>query len=226
MAEIEKPQPVQVLYCGVCSLPAEYCEFGGSEFEKCKPWLIQNAPDLYPDLIKDAKDVDNLTDKLNSTGVSSSSGGATKPEEVKRLPGGKVKKKDRPEVIVEKVTRNKRKSITTIKGLELFGVKLSEASKKLGKKFATGASVVKGPTEKDQIDVQGDIAYDIVEFITETWPSVPETAIFFIEDGKKFIATFFSDSNNLRLASPVCVCKLWCEIHKLRYIYDSDLINS
>lgn len=79
----------------------------------------------------------------------------------------------------------------------ISGVKLSDASKKLGKKFATGASVVKviivqelifkcfqlcslcfvmvfsqGPTEKDQIDVQGDIFYDIVEFITATWPDV------------------------------------------------------
>jgi hypothetical protein len=82
---------------------------------------------------------------------------AGKPEEVKRLPGGKVKKKvcfgilecnlhlilnvydynytiiwlmwsdamfsfqDKQEVIIEKVVRNKRKSITTVKGLELFG---------------------------------------------------------------------------------------------------------
>lgn len=29
-----------------------------------------------------------------------------------------------------------------------------------------------GPTEKEQIDVQGDIFYDIVEFITDTWPDV------------------------------------------------------
>uniref|UniRef100_M1DRV8 Translation machinery-associated protein 22 n=1 Tax=Solanum tuberosum TaxID=4113 RepID=M1DRV8_SOLTU len=96
----------------------------------------------------------------------------SKPKEVKHLPGGKIKKKDKQEIIIEKVTRNKRKSITTIKGLELFGVKLSDASKKLGKKFATGASLVKGPTEKEQIDVQGDIGYDIVEFITKTWPDV------------------------------------------------------
>lgn len=47
----EKPQPVRVLYCQVCSLPPEYCEFGGSDFEKCKPWLIQNVPDLYPNLL-------------------------------------------------------------------------------------------------------------------------------------------------------------------------------
>jgi hypothetical protein len=26
--------------------------------------------------------------------------------------------------------------------------------------------------EKEQIDVQGDISYDVVEFITDTWPDV------------------------------------------------------
>ncbi|KDP33840.1 hypothetical protein JCGZ_07411 [Jatropha curcas] len=194
----EKPQPVRVLYCSVCSLPAEYCEFG-PDFAKCKPWLIQNAPDLYPDLIKEAnaKEADKVADQLQSTGISSGGAAATpsgstsasKEEEVKRLPGGKIKKKEKQEVVIEKVTRNKRKCITTVKGLDLFGVKLSDASKKLGKKFATGASVVKGPTEKEQIDVQGDIAYDIVDFITDTWPDVPETAIYFIEDGKKVPAT-------------------------------------
>ncbi|OIT19045.1 PREDICTED: translation machinery-associated protein 22-like [Nicotiana attenuata] len=91
----EKPQPVEVLYCGVCGLPAEYCEFG-SEFEKCKPWLIQNAPDLYPDLLKDAngKDADKVSDQLQSTSISEGSS-TSKQEEVKRLPGGKIKKKVR-----------------------------------------------------------------------------------------------------------------------------------
>ncbi|PIA64310.1 hypothetical protein AQUCO_00100057v1 [Aquilegia coerulea] len=193
----EKPQPVQVLYCQVCSLPAEYCEFG-PDFEKCKPWLIQNAPDIYPDLLKaDNQATDKVSEKLQSIGISSDGAAAppatsgtstSKKEEVKRLPGGKIKKKDKQEVIIEKVVRNKRKCVTIVKGLELFGVKLSDASKKLGKKFATGASVVKGPTEKEQIDVQGDIAYDIVEFITSTWPDVPEAAIYFIEDGRKVSA--------------------------------------
>ncbi|KAJ8766904.1 hypothetical protein K2173_011722 [Erythroxylum novogranatense] len=193
----EKPQPVRVLYCQVCSLPAEYCEFG-PDFKKCKPWLIQNAPDLYPDLINESSsnEADKVADQLQSTAISSAAGDTATPsgstpapqEEVKRLPGGKIKKKEKPEVIIEKVTRNKRKCITTIKGLDHFGVKLTDASKKLGKKFATGASVVKGPTEKEQIDVQGDISYDIVDFITETWPDVPETAIYLIEDGKKVSA--------------------------------------
>ncbi|GAA0152266.1 hypothetical protein Leryth_009140 [Lithospermum erythrorhizon] len=183
----EKAEAIKVLYCGVCGVPPEYCEFG-SDFEKCKPWLIQNAPNTYPQLIKDVKDADKVSDQLQSTSISDAATSTSKKEEVKRLPGGKIKKKDKQEIIIEKVTRNKRKSITTVKGLELFGIKLSDASKKLGKKFATGASVVKGPTEKEQIDVQGDIAYDIVDFLTETWPDVPETAIFFIEDGKKVAA--------------------------------------
>ncbi|GMQ06112.1 hypothetical protein CsSME_00050825 [Camellia sinensis var. sinensis] len=67
-----------------------------------------------------------------------------------------------------------------------------------------------GPTKREQIDVQGDISYDIVEFITDSWPDVgrefkhgvfvrPARHIglfyemvgcrscnfFFIEDGKK-----------------------------------------
>ena len=107
---------------------------------------------------------------------------------------------EKQEVVIEKIVRNKRKCVTVVKGLELFGelfserkslqvkwsrqsslewvatcminwtllevlddscfqynefdymffpeplgVKLSDASKKLGKKFATGASVVKVP---------------------------------------------------------------------------------
>ncbi|KDO80119.1 hypothetical protein CISIN_1g028409mg [Citrus sinensis] len=184
----EKPQPVRVLYCSICSLPAEYCEFG-PDFEKCKPWLIKNAPELYPDLLKEAneKEAEKVSGQLQLFGLSSGGAdGATsgqtsssKQEEVKRLPGGKIKKKERQEVVIEKVVRNKRKCITIVKGLDLFGVKLSDASKKLGKKFATGASVVKGPTEKEQIDVQGDISYDIVEFITDTWPAVISLSIFF-----------------------------------------------
>ncbi|XP_058111403.1 uncharacterized protein LOC131254711 [Magnolia sinica] len=43
---------------------------------------------------------------------------------------------EKQEVIIEKAVRNKHKCVTIVKGLELFGVKLSEASKKLGKKFA------------------------------------------------------------------------------------------
>lgn len=39
--------------------------------------------------------------------------------------------------------------------------------------------VVQGPTEKEQIDVQGDFLYDICEFITETWKEVGRSGLRF-----------------------------------------------
>lgn len=59
-----------------------------------------------------------------------------------------------PQVVLERNTRNKKKCITTISGLDAFGVKLGEASKLFGKKFASGASVVKNAEGKEHIDVQ------------------------------------------------------------------------
>jgi hypothetical protein len=38
------------IYYPVCGLPAEYCEFG-PDFNRCKPWLIANCPEVYPELI-------------------------------------------------------------------------------------------------------------------------------------------------------------------------------
>jgi hypothetical protein len=48
-------------------LPAEYCEFG-PDFEKCKPWLIKNAPELYPDLVKEA--AEKTTEQLEGLDIS------------------------------------------------------------------------------------------------------------------------------------------------------------
>ena len=100
------------------------------------------------------------------------------------------------QVVVERATRNKRKCVTTIIGLDLFGVKLAEAAKKFGKKFACGASVTKDASNKEQIDVQargglaaaqhlasadvfavaqGDFMDDIAEFICKEWSEVRAT---------------------------------------------------
>jgi len=39
----------KILYCPMCGLPPEFCEFNSKKvFNKCKPWLIKNLPDLYP----------------------------------------------------------------------------------------------------------------------------------------------------------------------------------
>lgn len=76
---------------------------------------------------------------------------------------------------MERATRNKRKCVTSVLGLELFGVKLAEAAKKFGKKFACGASVVKDASNKEQIDVQGDCMDELVEFLVKEYG--PSTGI-------------------------------------------------
>jgi density-regulated protein DRP1 len=40
------------------------------------------------------------------------------------------------------------------------------------KKFSCGASVVKNPSLVDEIDIQGDVKEDLVEFILEKWTQV------------------------------------------------------
>jgi density-regulated protein len=42
----------EVIYCGECGLPPEYCEFLDPKFvaTRCDPWLRSNHPDLYEEL--------------------------------------------------------------------------------------------------------------------------------------------------------------------------------
>lgn len=53
----------EILYCGVCGLPPEYCEFG-PDFNKCKPWIAANCPEIYPDL-----KLDEATEQLADTTI-------------------------------------------------------------------------------------------------------------------------------------------------------------
>jgi len=43
---VEMPRTVEVVYCGVCGLPCEYCEYGVS-FDKCKEWMAAHEPELF-----------------------------------------------------------------------------------------------------------------------------------------------------------------------------------
>ncbi len=53
--------PTHVLYCGICSLPVEYCEFGAS-LTKCKTWLEEADEAEYERLYSE----DALKDKIGT----------------------------------------------------------------------------------------------------------------------------------------------------------------
>lgn len=97
----------------------------------------------------------------------------------------KKKKKKEPMIVLERNTRNKRKCITTISGLDMFGVKLNEAAKIFGKKFASGASVTKNAENKEQIDCQGDFLDQAVDLILKQYKEVSKKDIYKLESKKK-----------------------------------------
>ena len=55
----------------------------------------------------------------------------------------------------------------------------------MGKKFATGASVTKTASGGEEITVQGDLADDVLEWLGEVYPQVPEDNVEIVEDKKK-----------------------------------------
>lgn len=106
----------------------------------------------------------------------------------KVMPGGKVKKGGAEKrVTVEKESRNKRKFITRVIGLEHFGVKLKDASKVMKKKFSCGCAVVSpGAGKPDAIEIQGDFQDEALEMISEhkDFESVPSDVLY-VKEGNK-----------------------------------------
>ena len=57
-------KPTTVVYCNVCSLPAEYCEFGSS-ISKCKSWLEEQDPRLFAQLYGEGELFFGRTSRIN-----------------------------------------------------------------------------------------------------------------------------------------------------------------
>jgi density-regulated protein DRP1 len=88
-------------------------------------------------------------------------------------------------VIIKRVERNKRKFVTTVQGLELFGLDLKKTAKTMATKFATGSSVTKIPGGGEEITVQGDVSGEIEEYILDNFKQIPEDNVELIEEKKK-----------------------------------------
>lgn len=219
MTDIE---PKSILYCGICSWPPEFCEFGITK-KKCQTWLNENHPDLYqsvyptagnlstantPDELNkkskpnttDKKDItgettggedgsndDIVTKKLLEKGVSELS--ISKEEKLQqelnkraakeelKLERKQLEKISNSKIIIKKISRNKKKSIVSISGLEILEttagttgtsnnkVSIKSLQKKFSSKFATGTSVVKNAENKSDILIQGDVFEEVHQFI-------------------------------------------------------------
>lgn len=101
-----------------------------------------------------------------------------------------AERKAASKVIIKRVERNKRKHVTVIMGLEVFGLENKKLAKELGKKFATGSSMTRSPAGAEEITVQGDVSDDVRDWLVEVYGSkVPEANIELVEDKKKKSST-------------------------------------
>ncbi|XP_054248773.1 density-regulated protein [Indicator indicator] len=172
--------PLRVLYCGVCSLPTEYCEYM-PDVTKCRQWLEKNFPDEFAKLT-----VENSPKQETGVGEGQGTAGGEEEEKKKQKRGGrgqiKQKKKTVPQkVTIAKIPRAKKKYVTRVCGLATFEIDLKEAQRFFAQKFSCGASV----TGEDEIIIQGDFTDDIIDVIQEKWPEVDDDSIEDLGEVKK-----------------------------------------
>ena len=184
--EMTEIMPTSVTYCGVCSFPPEYCEFGLS-FKRCKDWLSQNERDLFEKLYSDVA-LANATSTLS----------VEKEEKIhkeleKKLAREEAKlerelqKKLSSKVVIKRIERNRRKHIISISGLEGFNIDMKKLAKTFALKFATGASVTKNAEKKEEIMVQGDVSDEARAYIEKLLEEqgLNEVKVEQIDDKKK-----------------------------------------
>ncbi|KAG9317902.1 density-regulated protein DRP1 [Chiua virens] len=180
-------QPVQVLYCEICTFPPEYCEFGSS-LTRCKEWLHAEHPQLSERYYSE----EAIQSKLGTLSLEAQAkleqDTAKKEAKAEAKADAALKKKMASQVSIRRIERNKRKFVTAIHGLEAFDVELKKVAKFLAQKFATGASVTKNPQGQDEIVVQGDVADEVLELIenkTGVFKGIPAANVEIVEEKKK-----------------------------------------
>uniref|UniRef100_A0A8C8ZFW6 Density-regulated protein n=1 Tax=Prolemur simus TaxID=1328070 RepID=A0A8C8ZFW6_PROSS len=147
-AKLDANYPPRVLYCGVCSLPTEYCEYM-PDVAKCRQWLEKNFPKEFAKLT-----VENSPKQ--ETGISEGQGTAEEEEEKKKQKrGGRGQIKQKKKTVSQKVTtakipRAKKKYVMRVCGLATFEIDLKEAQRFFAQKFSCGASV----TGEDEIIIR------------------------------------------------------------------------
>ncbi|RNF21664.1 hypothetical protein TcG_02755 [Trypanosoma cruzi] len=161
-------EPVEVLYCPICTFPAELCEYSGM-YEQCRPWLLEHAKELA-----EAEERGRKRRAL------------TERERLERLVQGRGTKKAIERIVLVEVTQRKgRKMTTSVKGLDLFGFNLKDLSREWKKLFSCGAGVTSSEELKQSsIDIQGNVAAQLIEMLPERY-NIPKGAIYQMEDKKK-----------------------------------------
>ncbi|RVD82736.1 uncharacterized protein DFL_007151 [Arthrobotrys flagrans] len=175
--------PLEVVYCGVCSLPPEYCEFGAT-VKKCTDWLESNHPRLHQNLYSS----EALESKMGTMSLEAQQKAekdlAKKQQKEELRQEREAAKKKSSVIIIKRVERTKRKYVTVVSGIEAFELVYKTVAKEFGKKFACGSSVTKNAAGGEEITVQGDLSDEILEELVDKY-GIEEDNIRQVEESKK-----------------------------------------
>lgn len=177
---IRAQDALEVLYCPMCGFPPEYCSYGVNFLEKCVPWIMDNCPE--------ALDEETLSKLISdvSVGEDGAAGGETKKKSKRAGVGSKKKAAAVVEckVVIARVQRQKKKFVTAVVGLETVpDLRLKDATKALGKKFASGVSINEAANGSKEVVIQGDVSYDLPPYFATEF-NVPMEAMYMLEDGR------------------------------------------
>lgn len=159
-------QPQTTLYCGVCTLPVEFCEFGKT-LKKCKAWLEAEDTAKYNELYGSDANVTSSLSSEREAQISSSLAKMQLKEERKQEREAENLKNSK--ILIKRIPRTRHKHIVAIANMEVLGpdVDLKKIAKVFASKFATGSSVSKNAEKKDEIVIQGDVANEVEEYLTK-----------------------------------------------------------
>lgn len=155
---------VAVTYCGVCTLPVEFCEFGKT-LKKCKVWLKSTDLAKYDALYGSDATIQSSLSSETENKISSSLAKMQLKEERKQEREAENLKNSK--ILIKRIPRTKHKHIVAISNLEILpDIDLKKTAKVFASKFATGSSVSKNAEKKDEIVIQGDVAEEVEEYLT------------------------------------------------------------
>nr|CCA26978.1 conserved hypothetical protein [Albugo laibachii Nc14] len=186
--ETEDPfQLRRVVYCPVDSLPAEYCEYGPC-FDECKAWLVAEVPTLY--LQKYGRTVQDLmeAERQIANGVEDISLEINGTSKIAKSRKKVTRKSDQAKspITISTSSRKGRKHVTIICGLEDYveePMTIKDAAKKLGKRFACSASIIKNDVGAQQVQLQGECQVELMQVLPEMFDVDERTII--VSDRKK-----------------------------------------
>jgi density-regulated protein DRP1 len=153
------------IYCGICTLPVEFCEFGKT-LKKCKAWLEESNIEKFNKLYNSDEINKSSLSSEREAQISSSLAKMQLKEERKQVREAENLKNSK--ILIKRIPRTKHKHIVAISNLEILGndIDLKKIAKIFASKFATGSSVSKNAEKKDEIVIQGDVANEVEEYLT------------------------------------------------------------